>query len=186
MLLYGRNVIYFIAFVEIKLLSAYLGTVCPFKKSNYSGTITPQREKTRSYISEYDTTNESFSFFSSFLKIPEPFKVRGSSGIQYSFSERNRVFPPVVKVFLSFKKGNTEFRRCFAIAQRTLFLAPQCRHSDQKTVEFLEFHGLFLTFGSYFRCLFQIHQPLIYHSTCCPDTPGQRRYGPAPPDISLS
>ena len=37
------------------------------------------KQKLHSLISEYDTSNESFSFFSSFLKVPESVLIRGLS-----------------------------------------------------------------------------------------------------------
>ena len=52
----------------------------------------------------------------------------------------------------------------------------ESRHSDQKTVEFIEFHGFFLTFLAGLKPCFLSYLPLVYHPTLQTFLPGIRLY----------
>ena len=52
----------------------------------------------------------------------------------------------------------------------------ESRHSDQKIVEFIEFHGFFLTFLAGLKPCFLFYLPLVYHPTLQTFLPGIRLY----------
>ena len=52
----------------------------------------------------------------------------------------------------------------------------ESRHSDQKTVEFIEFHGFFLTFLANLKPCFLFYLPLVYQLMLHTFLPGIRLY----------